>query len=50
MKIFPFKAIYPNLELIASPDSFFGAVRENYYFPPKWFVNYELRITKDEIV
>jgi len=30
MKIFPFKAIYPNLELIASPDSFFGAVRENY--------------------
>jgi uncharacterized protein (DUF1015 family) len=30
MKIYPFKAIYPNLELIASPDSFFGAVRENY--------------------
>ena len=30
MKIYPFKAIYPNLELIASPDSFFGAVRENF--------------------
>jgi|WetSurMetagenome_2_1015567.scaffolds.fasta_scaffold93691_2 uncharacterized protein (DUF1015 family) len=30
MKIYPFQAIYPNLELIASPDSFFGAVRENY--------------------
>lgn len=30
MKIYPFNAIYPNLELIASPDSFFGAVRENY--------------------
>ena len=30
MKIYPFNAIYPNLELIASPESFFGAVRENY--------------------
>jgi len=30
MKIYPFQAIYPNLELIASPESFFGAVRENY--------------------
>jgi uncharacterized protein (DUF1015 family) len=30
MKIHPFPAIYPNAELIASPDSFFGSVREDY--------------------
>src|SRR5262245_51094632 len=30
MKIFPFQAIYPNLDLIASPDSFFASVREDY--------------------
>ena len=30
MKIFPFKAIYPNVDLIASPDSFFSTVREDY--------------------
>ena len=30
MKIYPFQALYPNLDLIASPDSFFGAVREDY--------------------
>lgn len=30
MKLFPFQAIYPNLDLIASADSFFGAVREDY--------------------
>ncbi|HJW28289.1 MAG TPA: DUF1015 family protein, partial [Saprospiraceae bacterium] len=30
MKIFPFQAIYPNVKLIPSPDSFFAAVREDY--------------------
>ncbi len=30
MKIFPFKAIYPNVELIASTDSFFSTVRDDY--------------------
>lgn len=30
MKIFPFEAIYPNADLIASPDSFFGSVRNDY--------------------
>lgn len=30
MKIHPFKAIYPNVELIASPDSFFSTVRNDY--------------------
>jgi uncharacterized protein (DUF1015 family) len=30
MTIHPFKATMPNLELIASPDFFFGEVRENY--------------------
>lgn len=30
MKIFPFKAIYPNVDLIASPDSFFSTVRDDY--------------------
>lgn len=30
MRLFPFKAIYPHKDLIASPDSFFGSVREDY--------------------
>lgn len=30
MKIYPFKASYPNLDLIASPDSFFQAVSKEY--------------------
>lgn len=30
MKLFPFKAIYPHEDLIASPDSFFGTVRDDY--------------------
>ena len=30
MKIFPFQAWYPNFDLIASADSFFGSVREEY--------------------
>ena len=30
MKIYPFEAIYPNVELIASPDSFFATVRDDY--------------------
>ncbi len=30
MKIFPFQAIYPNMNLIASADSFFSTVRDDY--------------------
>jgi uncharacterized protein (DUF1015 family) len=30
MKILPFKAIYPNLNLITSPDLFFGSVKNDY--------------------
>ncbi|MEP6647446.1 MAG: DUF1015 family protein [Saprospiraceae bacterium] len=30
MKIFPFKAIYPNVDLIASSDAFFATVRDDY--------------------
>lgn len=30
MKIHSFQAIYPNVDLIASPDSFFATVREDY--------------------
>lgn len=30
MKILPFEAIYPNVDLIASSDSFFGTVKEDY--------------------
>ncbi|MBK7409092.1 MAG: DUF1015 domain-containing protein [Saprospirales bacterium] len=30
MHLFPFKAIYPNLDLIASPDVFFGNVKVEY--------------------
>ena len=30
MHLFPFKAIYPNLDLIASPDTFFANVRVEY--------------------
>ncbi len=30
MKIYPFEAIYPNDDLIASSDSFFGTVRDDY--------------------
>jgi len=30
MKIFPFQAWYPDFDLIASADSFFGSVREEY--------------------
>ncbi len=30
MKILPFKAIYPNFELISSPDIFFDMVKHNY--------------------
>ncbi len=39
MNISPFKAIYPNLELIASPESFFGTVKAEYtdYFKNGFF-------------
>src|SRR6188474_3476167 len=39
MKLFPFKAIYPHEDLIASPDSFFGSVRDDYseYFKNGFF-------------
>src|SRR5688572_11581159 len=30
MKIFPFQAIYPNVDLIASTDSLFSTVRDDY--------------------
>lgn len=30
MKIFPFQAQFPNLDIITSPDSFFGTVKEQY--------------------
>lgn len=30
MKIFPFQAIYPNINLIASADSFFSTVKDDY--------------------
>jgi uncharacterized protein (DUF1015 family) len=30
MKIHPFQAIYPNVDLIASPDSFFATIRDDY--------------------
>ena len=30
MNIQPFKAIYPNLTLVTSPDSFFGSMKHNY--------------------
>src|SRR5687767_10766155 len=30
MRIHPFQAIYPNVDLIASPDSFFSTVRDDY--------------------
>lgn len=30
MKIYPFQAIYPNLTLVTSPDSFFGSMKHNY--------------------
>ncbi len=30
MEIFPFQAWYPNFDLIASPDSFFASVKEEY--------------------
>ncbi|HPK08827.1 MAG TPA: DUF1015 family protein [Saprospiraceae bacterium] len=30
MKIVPFKAVYPNVNLVTSPDSFFGTVKEDY--------------------
>jgi uncharacterized protein (DUF1015 family) len=36
MHINPFQAIFPNLDFITSPDSFFGAVREEY---PEYFEN-----------
>ncbi len=39
MKIHPFQAIYPNVNLIASPDSFFASVRDdfNQYFQNGFF-------------
>ena len=39
MKIFPFQAIYPNVDLIASADSFFSTVRDDYnqYFDSGFF-------------
>ena len=39
MKIYPFDAIYPNVNLIASTDSFFGTVRDDYseYFKNGFF-------------
>src|SRR5688572_20871052 len=30
MKIHPFHAIYPNVDLIASPDTFFATVRDDF--------------------
>jgi len=30
MKIFPFQAVYPNLSLVTSPDSFFAEMKHNY--------------------
>ena len=30
MKIYPFQAIYPNLTLVTSPDSFFGSMKHKY--------------------
>ncbi len=39
MKIYPFNAIYPNIELIASSDSFFATVRDDFieYFRNGFF-------------
>lgn len=39
MRIHPFQAIYPNVDLIASPDSFFATVRDDYvqYFQNGFF-------------
>jgi uncharacterized protein (DUF1015 family) len=39
MRIHPFQAIYPNVDLIASPDSFFSTVRDDYvqYFQNGFF-------------
>ena len=41
MKIFPFHAIYPNVDLIPSPDSFFSTVRDDYnqYYDNGFFHN-----------
>lgn len=36
MKVHPFKAIYPNIELIASADSFFASVRDDF---PEYYRN-----------
>lgn len=56
MKIFPFEAIYPNADLIPSPESFFGSVRNDYseYFQNGFFhqsdevAYYILEITTDK--
>ena len=34
MKIYPFQAVYPNLNLVTSPDSFFGSMKQDY---PEFF-------------
>ena len=41
MRIHPFQAIYPNTDLIASPDSFFATVRNDYveYYKNGFFCN-----------
>ncbi len=56
MKIHPFKAIYPNADLIPSPESFFGSVRNDYtdYYQNGFFHHadeiayYILEITTDK--
>src|SRR5687767_3065890 len=45
MKIHPFQAIYPNVELIASPDSFFATIRQDYV---EYFENGFFRETADK--
>ena len=39
MKIYPFRAIYPNIDQVASPDAFFSTVRDDYtkYFEKGFF-------------
>jgi len=56
MKIFPFQALYPNIDLIPSPDSFFATVRDDYsqyeqngFFrksPLKAFYIFEIKVGK----
>lgn len=45
MKIFPFQAIYPNAELITSPDSFFGMMKMEF---PEFYKNGFFNRTAEE--